>query len=536
MSASVETQRTQLQDLWIELDTLVAAYQTQKIVFYKPIGHQGEFHAAQTASIRLVLGSNRSGKTVSGAVETIAHALGYRPWLAPDHSDRIVRLTNNEPIPVPNIGRIIAQDYQQAIKQTIVPKIIEWAPSGWYEFKRDNRGIPVEILWKNGSITYLLSNDQKDMSFEGTNGHYVWADEPIDHNKYTGLRRGLMDWSGHMWMTMTPISQPWIHDVVYTRANEPNKAGYVAVRLFKFSIWDNCIDNGGYIRREDIEEFLSDLDEAELEARLHGNFIHLAGRVFKQWQPEAPYWVSQYKIPESWPRIVGIDPHPRKPIAVLWMAIDPDNRIIVYRELFDRRLKTVDDVADKIKELEGWTWNQSQKKWLRGRNAETITTRIIDSSAQEQERTSGDTIRKRFATVGIHCSLAQKQNADAGYDAIKEALKLPTEWSTPGLIIMDNCRQVKHNFLTFVWDEWATGKMRETREEKQEVKKKDDDMIDNIRYVFQGKLNNYGLLRGLTRKQDTEDSTEDYNGTGMITGRQQGPMTRRERQQHGRRH
>jgi hypothetical protein len=164
-----------LQNLWLEIQAFTAAYQTQKIVFYKPIGKQADFHAAQTAAIRLVLGSNRSGKSVSGAVETIAHALGYRPWLAKDDPDYIVRLANNDPIPVPNIGRVIAQDYQQAIKQTVVPKIVEWAPAGWYTFKNDNRGIPVEIRWKNGSITYLLSNDQKDMSFEGTNGHYVWA-------------------------------------------------------------------------------------------------------------------------------------------------------------------------------------------------------------------------------------------------------------------------------------------------------------------------------------------------------------------------
>lgn len=535
MAATTETLRAQYQELWVELEALVAAYQTQKIVFYRPIGQQAEFHAAQSAAIRLVLGSNRSGKSVSGAVEAIAHALGYRPWLPEEHPDRIVRLSNSDPIPVPNVGRIIAQDYQQAIKQTIVPKIVEWAPAGWYEFKRDNRGIPVEINWKNGSVTYLLSNDQKDMAFEGTNGHYVWADEPIDHTKYTGLRRGLIDWSGHMWMTMTPISQPWIHDVIYTRANEPDKHGYAAVRLFKFSIWDNCVDNGGYLRRADIEEYFSDLDEAELEARLHGNFIHLAGRVFKTWQPEPPYWVPCFKIPEAWPRLVVIDPHPRKPIAVLWVAIDPDDRLIVYRELFDRRLKTVDDVSNKIKELEGWTWNEVQRKWLRGHNAESISSRIIDNSAQEQERTSGDTIRKRFAAAGIHCALAQKQNADAGYDAINEALKLRTEWALPGIVVFDNCKQVKYNFLTFVWDEWATSKMRENREEKQEVKKKNDDMIDCIRYIYQGKLNNYQLLRGFMKKAEAGDANDQYNGTGMISGLR-GPMTRRERQEYGRRH
>lgn len=518
-----------LQALWTELEALQAAYQTQKICFYKPIGQQSEFHAAGVSSVRLVLGSNRSGKSVAGVVEMISHAIGYRPWLPAEHEHRIVRLANAEPIPVPNIGRVIAQDYQQAINQTIVPKIVEWAPAGTYKFKRDNRGIPVQVNWSNGSITYLLSNDQKDMSFEGTNGHYVWADEPIDYAKYTGLRRGLVDFSGHMWMTMTPLSQPWIADVIYSRANEPDPDGYIAVRLFRFSIWDNCIENGGHIHRKDIDEFLSDLDEAELEARLHGNFIHLAGRVYKLWEPEAPYWVDPFYIPETWPRICVIDPHPRKPVAVLWAAIDPDNRVIVYRNLFNRQLTTISEVADKIKEMEGWMWNKKERKWVRGSEVDFIAARLIDNSSKEQERTSGTTIFAKFAECGIRCALAKKRNADAGYDAIKEALKLSTEWAEPGLVVFNTCKQVKQNFLHFVWDEWATSKQRETKEQKQEVRKNHDDMIDCIRYIYQTGLNNFYMLR--KKEKDTSyDSMQVNNGRRMMSG-MQGPMTRQERQE-----
>jgi hypothetical protein len=519
----------ELQALWTELEALQAAYQTQKICFYKPIGQQSEFHAAQTASVRLVLGSNRSGKSVAGVVEMIAHSLGYRPWLEEGDPNRVVRLANSEPIPVPNIGRVIAQDYQQAINQTIVPKIVEWAPAGSYSFKRDNRGIPIQVNWSNGSITYLLSNDQKDMSFEGTNGHYVWADEPIDYAKYTGLRRGLIDFSGHMWMTMTPLSQPWIADVIYSRANEPNSRGYIAVRLFKFSIWDNCTDNGGHLRREDIEEFLSDLNEEELEARLHGNFLHLAGRLYKAWEQEPPYWVDPYHLPESWPRVCVIDPHPRKPVAVLWAAIDPDNRVIVYRNLFDRRLTTIDEVADRIKELEGWYYSEKRQEWVRGQEAEFIAARLIDDSSKEQERTSGDTVHARFAARGITCALAKKRNAAAGYDAIQNALKLKNEWSEPGLVVFNCCLHVKQNFLHLVWDEWATSKQRETKAQKQEVRKNHDDLIDCIRYIYQTKLDNHWSLRKNARKE-SYDSNEHYNGRDMMGTPTQGIQTRRESQ------
>ena len=90
-----------LKELWKELEVLEEAYRGSKISFYQPIGQQPEFHAASECSVRLVLGSNRSGKSVAGVVEAIANSLGYRPWLAEDHPDRIVRLTNGEPIPGP---------------------------------------------------------------------------------------------------------------------------------------------------------------------------------------------------------------------------------------------------------------------------------------------------------------------------------------------------------------------------------------------------------------------------------------------------
>lgn len=506
-----------LQQLWTQLEALEAIYLTKKICLFEPIGKQAAASAALNTKVStvLVLGSNRSGKTVWGENESSAHSLGYRPWLSEDDPNYIVRLANGEPIPVPNVGRIIAQNYQQAIQQTIWPKIQEWAPKGWYTVKRDNRGIPVRINWKNGSVIHLMSNDQDDMAFEGTNGHWVWADEPIDYRKYVGLKRGLIDYSGHMWMTMTPLTQPWIHDVIVSRANNPD--GKVVV--FKFSIWDNCIENGGHLRREDIEEFLSDLREDELEARLHGNFLHLAGRVYKEWEPEAPYWITPFEIPDTWPRVCVIDPHSRKPIAVLWAAVSPDNQLFVYRDLYDPRLKTVKDVANRIKELEGWAWVEGAKKWTPGANAEPVGMRLIDNSSREEERTSGSSVWKRFAEEQLWCQLAKKRNAAAGYDAIHEALQLRYEWSEPGLVIFNTCLHVKQNFLNFCYDDWASSKQRELKGEKPDMRKNHDDFIDDIRYIYQTGLT-YKMLAREARRVGN-DTEEDYNGIGMLSGRGQ---------------
>jgi hypothetical protein len=408
-----------------------------------------------------------------------------------------VRLCDGNPIPIPNIGRVIAPNFDVHIAQNIGPKFEEWAPRGYYKIKRNNRHVPVQITWKNGSVIYLLSNEQDDMAFEGTNHHWVWADEPLDYSKYVAVKRGLIDFSGHMWMTQTPLTHPWTQELLVNRAGD----GDGSVKFYKFSIWDNCKDYGGHLEKREIDEFLRDLREDELEARLHGNHISLAGRVFKEWLPEPPYWVAPKEIPKTWPRVCVIDPHPRKPVAVCWMAISPEEKVYVYRDLFDPSLATTGDVAERMKYLE--------------RN-EDIVLRIIDTSANQNEPNSGDTVKRRFATHGIVCQDAKKYNAEAGHDAIHEALKIRGDWQSPGLVIFNTCRHVKNDFMNYCYEEWATSRQRETKGDRQEYRKYNDDFIACIRYYFQTVVGYKMLAHELKKIQDYD---EPVNGISMFTGK-----------------
>jgi len=477
----------ELHDVLREVEAMEALYHTNRIVFFKPLQHgdQNRFFEQQQSTVRLVLGSNRSGKTECGAVEAIAHSLGYRPWLEPDDPLYIVRMPNGEPIPVPNVGRILAQNFEQAIKQTIWPKFEIYAPQHLIKrIGKNSRGIITELEWTNGSKIYFHSDDQDDLAFEGPNHHWVWIDEPCGYRKYTGLKRGLVDHGGHLWMTMTPLGAFWLNERIVDRAEVPGSG----VTMFKFSIWDNCTENGGYLTRVAIEDFLADLREDEMEARLNAQFLHLAGRVFKQWEPRAPYWIDEFDIPRSWPRVMVIDPHPRKPITVVWMAVNPDNQLYVYRDLMDRHLLTVKDVADEIHKVE------TDEYGLR----EPVVHRVIDNSAQEVDRTSGESIRWAFHQAGVPCALAQKRNAQAGYDAIKTALsKGRYEWNEPALQVFNCCRHVKHDFMNFVFDDWTSSKQRDVMGEKDAYRKTNDDTIDCIRYYYQARLNYHGLKHAM---------------------------------------
>lgn len=487
-------------ELYHQLMSYDAVYHTQKIVLFKPNPHgdQKKFFHEQEAQIRLVLGDNRSGKSVCGVMESIAHSLGYRPWLHPNHEDYIVRLPNGKPIPVPNEGRVLAQNYAQAVKQNIWQKIQEWAPKGHYTIRKDNRGIPVEVNWKNGSVWYLMSDDQGDEKFEGTRGHWFWVDEPCGYRKFVALQRGLVDFGGHCWLTLTPLSQPWIADIIEERAGDPDGQ----VKSYQFSIYDNEVSKGGHLEMQAIDSFISNLREDEKAARIGRQWIHLTGRVYKTWVPQPPYWVEPYKIPVAWPRVCVIDPHSRKPIAVTWMAISPENQRIVYRELFDADLLTVADVADRIKAVE---------------KGETIAMRLIDSSAKETERTSGESIWTRFASEGIWTLPAPKRNAQAGYDAIHEALKIKYEWNESGIVVFNTCPNTKRNFMRFVWDDWKGSKDRDLKGMRQIVVKNEDDHIDCIRYTYQTGIT-YNMLRREMKNKPDKDEFDKFNGINLMTG------------------
>lgn len=488
-------------DLFLRVRTLKDRIARQKLYYYTPIGSQPEFHGADTAEVRVVFGGNRSGKTTCGAAEAIAHAIGHRPWLKKSDPHYIVKNAAGNPIPVPNVGRIIIENFEVNVQQTVHPKLMEWAPQGAIEgWQKNARGVPVLYKFRCGSVIHVLSNDQDDRAFEGPSGHWAWFDEPTTHRKFAGIRRGLVDYDGICWLTMTPLAEPWINDTLVSKANDADGR----IRVFYYSIWDNCVTNGGTLSVRAIMSFLEDVPEEERQAREHGIPLHLAGLVFPEWRPQAPFYVPEFRIPEEWPRVCVIDPHPRKPIAVLWAAISPDNIIYVYRSLFDRKLRTVADVADRIHELEDW--------------GENVVLRIIDTSANEEERTSGETVAEQFQQHGIVCVDAYKRNKDAGINAIREALKIRGDWHKPGLVVFNTCSEVKQNFLNFVWERWASSRQQGSKGDKQTVVKSNDDFIDCIRYIFQMRVT-YRMLKGLARKQDVQD--DDDGGMPLAMKRPQ---------------
>jgi len=425
----------------------IAWRKSKRLLYYQPHAKQEEFHTA-TTGIRAIFGGNRSGKTTCGGMEFLFHITGMYPDWYPEE----MRFDG------PVIGRIACKDFQKAAGGVIIPFLEEWLDPAIIKKKTRNPiGIPVKWELKNGSVFDILTYEQDTEQYEGWKGHIFWGDEPIPRDKWIATLRGLVDFRGRAWLTLTPLTQPWIYDDIYN-ANDPN------VKVVTTDIRDNP-----HLSEAAIQDFERSLTPEEKEARIHGRFLHLSGLIYKEYNPNI-HVIEPFQIKDHWTRYFCIDPHPRTPTACLWLAVDPQENYWIYDELWLDGM-TIDQVASAIHAQEAGRLPQL---------------RFIDPAMdKDNELAGGFNVRKELMKYGIFTSRANT-DTDLGRNRIKQAL-MP-KYSTvagcemPRLRIMRNCTQTNYEFTHYIWDEYARG--RDDIDPKQRAKKKNDHFMDCLKYIM----------------------------------------------------
>ena len=98
------------------------------------------------------------------------------------------------------------------------------------------------------------------------------------------------------------------------------------------------------------EAMLRSLPEVERKRLLDGDWDVAEGAAFPEFSKER-HVVEPFEIPNNWPRIRAADYGYASPSCVLWGAIDWDNNIWVYKELYVKQ-HTAEQLADRILEME----------------------------------------------------------------------------------------------------------------------------------------------------------------------------------------
>ncbi len=93
------------------------------------------------------------------------------------------------------------------------------------------------------------------------------------------------------------------------------------------------------------------LDGQQRAAFLDGNWDAFAGAMFKNLSRDR-HVIEPIELPHSWTRYNGVDWGFTAPWAVLWAAVDEDNRVWIYREIYAKQVGEADQ-AKQILAAEG---------------------------------------------------------------------------------------------------------------------------------------------------------------------------------------
>jgi len=430
-------------------ERLKAAAIRPNVYGYKPYaGVQVEFHKA-TERGRIFLAGNRSGKTVSGAVEAVWYLTGTHPY----------RKTPEPPV----YGRGTAVDIEQGLNKIMLPEIQRWLPNkylrnGSWEDSYDRSGRTLTLT--NGSKMDFLTNEQDAEKHAGTSRNFVWFDEEPDEIIFNEDTLRLVDVNGDWWMSMTPLlGFTWIYRNYYRPAIElaqPNPG----VAVFLGSTYDNP-----HISAEVLDEITAGMSDEEKEARRYGKFMAASGLVYPSFgrhnvlAPINPRGL----VADGREIYCAMDSGLRHPTVFLWAYVD-DGRIIVFHEY----VQAERTVAQHCKAILEWERSAGLK--------DRITYRIGDPSIEQRSLASGTSIRSMYSEGEIFIGLANN-DVDAGINRVRTYLE------RLGLYITEDCPHLIGELQGYRWDTFSSKRLAESKAPKPGPKKVHDDAADALRYL-----------------------------------------------------
>jgi phage terminase large subunit-like protein len=301
----------------------------ERIRFFEPTAepyNPQDLFVASPAKIRYVGGGNRSGKTEIGAYDAISFCLGTHPF--------------RKSVP-PVHGRVCAPKYEDGCKGVILKKFREMIPwkdlyGGSWEKAWSERS--KTLKFKNGSTVNFKSFEMDINTYGGADLDFWWMDEHGEEKYFTENMARIVDRNGYGIMTMTPeAGQTWEMDLI------ENPPPGIEVDSWYFDTRKNP-----YLSKEGVATLEASIRDPRLrDAKLAGRFVSLSGMVFPMFDKDLLV-EPDFEIPRSWPRTFCIDPHLRKPSALMWVAWDMKEGIPhVYRTA--KVKKTVEELAKFIK-------------------------------------------------------------------------------------------------------------------------------------------------------------------------------------------
>jgi len=407
-------------------------------------------------------------------------------------------------------ARLIAPDFPNSISKTIVPKIDNIIPEGAANRRKNQQGYVNFYKFINGSELELMSYEQPVLKHASIDLDLVAFDEPPPQSLFNENTTRLIDRNGCCILALTPIKEDggypigWLYDEIYEKSTTPEfKDIYFWIEA---DIEENKASNGGHLPDEAVDQKLKEWnkDEATFHARKSGKFTHLLGLVFKGLDREVHLCEDPIDVSDDnkWTRFSATDPHPRNPIATLYMAVNRMGDLVVYDEIYLDGI-TIKDYCAEMKKHEQ----------LYG----VPRFRFMDESADADNQLTNLNVMREFKKYGIHCRGANnKLKYSIGILKMREALQKNfnnlTGKETSRLKILRRCVNFWYQLTHYVYDEHATARSRDKQNPKEKPRKKDDHLVDDALYIMSN--NPHYVTPYKTQEEDWDGGSKGFEKTG----------------------
>lgn len=369
-----------------------------KLSLYRPYKKQRVFHASggmEDVRERLLMAGNQLGKTLCAGAETAMHLTGEYPdwWIGKRFN-------------APTTGwaaSVTSQGTRDTIQRILLGPPGEWGTGmipkdRLIDVKRQPHGVPdaVEIITvrhNSGGISRLTlkSYDQGRERFQGETLEFVWLDEePSDIGLYTEALTRTNATKGILYMTFTPLLGM---SAVVKRFLVEKSPGTLVVSM--------TIHDAEHYTEKERAAIIAAYPEHERKARAEGVPMLGSGAVF----PVAEEMITcePFRIPEWWPRIVGLDFGWNHNFAAVWLAIDPDTDTIYVYDCYTVREQTPIQHAMTI---------TARAKWIPA---------AWPADGLQHDKGSGVALQKQYKDAGVNM-LPQKATFPDGSNSVEAGL------------------------------------------------------------------------------------------------------------------
>ncbi len=412
---------------------------------YEPHEKQLRFHSS-LAKTKLYIGGNRSGKTVGGVLEDYW-------WLTGTHPFR-------ETPPPPVRGRLVCVDFPNGWEKIIKPTLLQWFPPSCFingSFSESWNARYRILTLANGSTMDIMSYDQDLEAFAGASRHFIHCDEEPPSAIYKENKARLIDTGGSVWLTMTPVEgYTWVAEQIYEPFQQNGLSS--GADVIEVDMTENP-----FLGRNEIDDFLSGLDDDEIKARKEGKFVQVGGLVYKDFNIERHVIKRVERIPNNWRVISSLDHGYNHPTAWLFHAVSPNGTIVTFAEHY-RSEWTISQHVAAIREIE--------KEF--GVRPDLYTG---DPAIRQRSAINGNSILLEYSLKGIP---VKPSNND-----VKTGIARVTDYLRTGRwYITENCPNLIREMRKYKWKTRESRKLQEKHGSYDEPHKKDDDAVDSARYFF----------------------------------------------------